>query len=280
MAPELAQRNDLMADLSDVENAIVTLLNDALYTHGLSNASVVGAICRVYRGWPSPAALNSDLSAGVVNVTVFPSTSPDEVLEPYFDRPYALIPPASMEATVQGETVTFSGQIMARQIVGLLIDATPFIYNVIQGDSIQSVGANLAMSIRADRPATSSGSTLTIPGVMSLVARVAMNVPVSLSLRRQRRDIQINCWSPSPDLRDAVSAAMDLAMAEKSFIVLADNTQAHLRYRSTQLFDQSQNALLYRRDLCYSFEYTMTREMTASVMLFGSLVKNGKLRFV
>src|SRR5258708_6347692 len=101
-----------MADLSDVENAIVSKISDALYPLGISQPSTVGVTCRVYRGWPTSAALNSDLTAGVVNVTVLPATKPDEVLDPYFDQLEAKTSPTGMAAVVVGQGVTFSGSIV------------------------------------------------------------------------------------------------------------------------------------------------------------------------
>jgi hypothetical protein len=69
-------------------------------------------------------------------------------------------------------------------------------------------------------------------------------------------------------------------MACSPFIGLADETKAHVRYISTQVYDQSQNALLYRRDLSYRFEYTTVDSTTVPVMLFGDLLNNGSGSFV
>ena len=61
-----------MADQSDVEAVLVALASAALYPQGIDADSVCGQPCRVYRGWPNPLALDADLAAGRVNVTVFP----------------------------------------------------------------------------------------------------------------------------------------------------------------------------------------------------------------
>ena len=66
----------------------------------------------------------------------------------------------------------------------------------------------------------------------------------------------------------------------RGIITLADETKAHIRYVSTQVYDQSQNALLYRRDLCYLCEYTMLSGTAAPVMLFGNLFRNGNSSFI
>ena len=64
--------DDLMADQSDVEDALVTVVSAALYPTGTDDTSVPGPDCRIYRGWPNSAALDADLAAGKINVTVFP----------------------------------------------------------------------------------------------------------------------------------------------------------------------------------------------------------------
>jgi hypothetical protein len=269
-----------MADLSDVENAIVAEVIGGLYPNGTSRASAVGVTCRAYRGWPSPAALNSDLAAGVVNVTIFPASVPDEVPDSYFDNLYAAVLPPSLAATVTSQTVTFSGLAATGQLVGLLIDGLPFSYAVNEGDTTEGITANFAAQINEIRPATFSGSALTIPGATTLIGRVVMNSTVSRELRRQRREIQANCWCPSPLLRDAVCSVVDQTISGSPFIALSDGTKAHARYVSTQVYDQSQNALLYRRDLHYKFEFTMIRTTVEPVMLFGDLVRNETSSFL
>ena len=61
-----------MADQSDVEAVLVGLVGAAVYPEGVSAPSVLGRVCRVYRGWPTGALLDRDLAAGHVNITVFP----------------------------------------------------------------------------------------------------------------------------------------------------------------------------------------------------------------
>jgi hypothetical protein len=269
-----------MADLSDVENAMVTQVTDALYPQGVSQVSIVGTTCRVYRGWPLTASLNSDLARGIANVAVFPAAKHDEVPDTYFDRSYATISPTSLTASVAGQSVTFSGLVAGNQVVGLLVDGAPFSYQVNTSDTSDSIAANLTALICATRIASVSGSTVTVPGVNAMTARVVTNATVSESLRRQRREIQVSFWCPSAAVRDSVCQAVDLALTSSPFIALTDETKAHVRYVSTQVYDQSQNALLYRRDLCYLCEYTMISGTIAPVMLFGDLFRNGNSAFV
>jgi hypothetical protein len=269
-----------MADLSDVENALVVQVTDALYPQGVSQVSIVGTTCRIYRGWPLTASLNSDLAAGIVNVAIFTAPKRDEVPDPYFDRLYTAISPTSLTASVSGQCVTFAGLVAGNQVVGLLVDGVPFSYQVNANDTNESIAANLTVLISAARLATVSGSTVTIPGVRTMIGRAVTNGTVSKGLRRQRREIQVSFWCPSAALRDAVCPTVDIALTSSPFIALTDETMAHVRYVSTQVYDQSQNALLYRRDLCYLCEYTIISGTVAPVMLFGDLFRNGNTSFV
>jgi hypothetical protein len=269
-----------MADLSDVENALVLGVTNALYPQGVSQASIVAATCRIYRGWPLTASLNSDLAAGVVNVSVFPAARRDEVPDPYLDRSYTTISPASLSASITGQSVTFSGLVASNQTAGLLVDGVPFSYPVNASDTADSIAANIAVLISATRTVALSGPTVTIPGVIALTGRVVTNGTVSEELRRQRREIQVSCWCPSAALRDAVCQAVDLALTSSPFTTLTDGTMTHIHYVSTQVYDQSQNALLYRRDLCYLCEYAIITETIAPVMLFGDLLRNGNSSFL
>jgi hypothetical protein len=160
------------------------------------------------------------------------------------------------------------------------VDEVPFSYQVNENDTTEAIAANFGVLIGALRVATAFGSTVTIPGASTITVRVVTNGAVSECLRRQRREIQVTCWSPSPALRDSVCSAVDPALAASPFITLADETKAHIRYVSTQVYDQSQNALLYRRDLCYLCEYTMLSGTAAPVMLFGNLFRNGNSSFI
>ena len=74
-------------------------------------------------------------------------------------------------------------------------------------------------------------------------------------VRRQEQGFRITCWCPTPATRDAAATAIDQALSGQHFLALADGTSGRLIYAGTTVFDQSQNARLYRRDLNYNVEY-------------------------
>ena len=70
-------------------------------------------------------------------------------------------------------------------------------------------------------------------------------------------------------MRDAAAGAVDAALSAIRFLDLADGTQGRLIFRASLVFDQSQNARLYRRDLLYGVDYATTIATTLPSMIFG-----------
>lgn len=266
-----------MADQSDVEQALVTLIVGVLYPAGADAGSVVGATCRVYRGWPNAAALDADLATGRVNVTVFPDAAggrnttrwPDQ----YTDNP-AISPDLSV--LVAGNSATIFGDATPGQLVGLMVDTQAVVHRTVAGDTPELVAAVLAEAIRhpsdgRGRPAQLAGASLTVPGAGLLLGRVVADQSVLRETRRQSQPFRVTAWCPSPASRDNVCAAVDAALSAQSFLDLPDGSAGNLRYLSTTVFDQSLNARLYRRDLVYAVDYATTLIETLPSMLFGTV---------
>jgi hypothetical protein len=161
-----------MADQSDVENALVSLVSGALYPNGTDAASVPGPDCRIYRGWPNSAALDKDLAAGKINTTVFPGSGAGHLTTRYAEQWVAPRAEPSLTAVVTGTSVTFGGTADQGQIAGILIDGRSYAYRSQAGDTPQLVAASMAAMARGNSVVRLAGSTMTIAGAGSLVARV------------------------------------------------------------------------------------------------------------
>ncbi|HBK05770.1 MAG TPA: hypothetical protein DDZ81_07870 [Acetobacteraceae bacterium] len=258
-----------MADISDVEGAVSDVVTSILYPNGSAQASVVGSLCRIYRGWPTAATLNADLTAGVVNITVNSDNDAGRITTRYLQQWQTRATSPGTTVGVSGQTLTISGVPAAGDAVGVVIDGVPHAYRVQPGDSVDLIAANLGQAIQATRMANYQGFAVTIPGAHAVSAHVVCDSLASVETRRQEKDIRIACWCPTPSIRDAVGAAIDTELSGMAFLPLPDGTQARVSYRNTQSYDQSQNALLYRRDLVYTIEYaTIDTDMLPS-MLFG-----------
>ncbi|HTW27866.1 MAG TPA: hypothetical protein VME92_12120 [Acetobacteraceae bacterium] len=264
-----------MADQSDVENSLVSVITGAIYPNGTDAASAIGVTCRIYRGWPNAAALDADLAAGYVNITVFPAEGEMRNTTRFAEDWQANPVPPTLTASLAGNVATFAGSADTGQLAGILVDGQAYAYRTVDGDTPESVAANLATQIQANRVATLSGATVTIPGAGEMLVRTVADAPSLLEIRRQEQVFRITAWCPTPALRDQVCSLVDSALSAARFIKLADGSTGRHRFQRTASYDQSQDASLYRRDLLYTVEYPTTQAVTQPSMLFGDLVLNG-----
>jgi hypothetical protein len=260
-----------MAAQSDAEAALVQLAAAALYPNGVAAAAAINATIRIYRGWPNSSALDTDLAAGLLNLTVFPVPGATRNTTRYAPDwvPNRVTP--TLTVSVSGVTATFAGTADLGQLAGILIDGVSYVHRTATADTPAMVAATLAAAINPNPIALVSGSSVTIPSATTLIARTAADATNTQELRRQQQVFRITAWCPTPDLRDAACEAIDIAYAATPFLLLADGSAARLRFISTTTFDTRQDAALYRRDLLYSVEYTTTQVVTEPSMLFGIL---------
>ena len=64
-----------MADIVDINNALVNLIAGIVYPNGTASPSLTGQSILVYQGWPSADALTNDFTANKVHISVFSSGS-------------------------------------------------------------------------------------------------------------------------------------------------------------------------------------------------------------
>ncbi len=263
-----------MADLSDVEQTFANTVVSSLYPEGTTKSSAIGTLCRVYRGWPNPATLNADLNAGAVNVTIDAVNDSGKTTTRYLSEWTSDVAVPGVSATTTASSISILGNPTEGDLVGALVDGLPFAYRVQSGDTPFLVASNLNALIQTMRIAGVKGNIITIPGANSIVVRVVRDGTASLESRRQEKDLRITCWCSSPPIRDAVAAAIDSTFAELRFLTLPDQTLARVIYKATTSYDQSQNALLYRRDLVYTAEYATVSRSPQPSMLFGAVNLN------
>jgi hypothetical protein len=122
-----------------------------------------------------------------------------------------------------------------------------------------------------------SGATITIPGAGSLIARVVADQQSLTETRRQVQGFRLTSWCPTPTSRDQTAILIDQALSQQTFLTLPDTSKARLQETNTLVFDQSQNANLYRRDLLVAVEYPTTIAATLPAVIFGDsrILPNG-----
>jgi hypothetical protein len=259
-----------MADQADVEAALVSLVANALYPAGTEAPGVTAYLCRVYRGYPAAAALDADLAAGNVHVSVAAAGDVKNVTR--FPRAWvAVVPvPATLSVASKANSASFTGQCAAGQLAGVAVDGALFPYAVQARDTPATVASNLAALLRqAGWLVNYADAEITIPAAAMFTARVVNGAGALQEIKRQQQNFKISLWCPDPVSRDEVAPVIDQALAAESFIALADGSSARLIYSGSAAEDANADATLYRRDLIYSAEYPTTVAQMNPAMLFG-----------
>ena len=262
-----------MADQADVENALAALVANALYPDGTDVASVTGQVCKVYRGYPNPPALDADLAAGVSHVSV---TAGDGAVRNVtrYPRQWRVVKPVPqvLSVAVQGVCATFSGTCAVGQLAGVLVNEQTFAYAVQASDSPATVASNLAAMIRAAGWIVNyAGSGLTVPGAERFTARVVAGAGALQEIKRQVQDFTVTMWCPNPAARDAVAPVIDAVLAVVKFIPLADGSSGRMVFAGAATQDGGAETCLFRRELTYAVEYPTTLAQMAPAMLFGTM---------
>lgn len=261
-----------MADQSDVEAALVQAIAAVLYPEGTSAPSVVGPQCRIFRGWPTAASLNSDLLAGVVNVTVFPDGSHQHDTTRYPDELKLITQNTpTLAISVVGTAATLSGIANPGQVVGIMVDNIAAVHRTQNADTPELVAATLGAYLRTHRLTIVSGTTVTIPNARGVIGRVVCDQIAQRETRRQRQGFRVTMWCSSPAMRDLVAGIIDRTLSGSNWLTLSDGTAGFVRAAHSKVFDQSQSANLFRRDIVFNIEYPTTISVSLPSMIFGNL---------
>jgi hypothetical protein len=185
-----------------------------------------------------------------------------------------VIQPTTYSLTASGQVVTVGGASPTTyypQNLALFLNGKPYVYQATAAQTAAQVASGLASKAAVDFPSISvTGAQITAPaGVRIGALRVGSTGTTITELRRQERQFQISTWAPNPDLRDAIAAPVDVAIANSPFIGLADGTKGRLIYRSSALIDTDQKQGIFRRDLIVSVEYATTSLDTWAQMVAG-----------
>ena len=261
-----------MADQSDVENAIATLIANTLYPNGTSAPSVVSMICRVYRGYPTAPSLDKDLADGILNVSVNASSNAVKNVSRYPKHWVSVTPIiGSLNVVVTEKSAIFSGVCTVGQLAGIMVNDSIFSYAVQFNDSPATIASNLAAMLRAAGWVVDySGEILAVPTAETFTAQIVAGANALKEIKRQTQEFTISLWCPDPIIRDLVAPIIDQTLADINFIPLADGSYARLLFVGTNTKDAAANATEYQRDIIYSAEYPTTLSQISPAMLFGT----------
>ncbi len=255
-----------MADLSDVETALVQLCADAAYPAGTDQPSACGVPVKAYRGWPSADALNADMAAGVANVSVFPISGMTRITT-RFMREWLPDGPAAttLTATATSNVVTIAGAAGVPQLVGIRSRGRAYVYQATATDTPDTVATALAALVPG---ASDNGPMVTVPFDIRTLTRVSGYSTVRRELRRQTQGVRLTIWAPSRVARDAVASAVDQAVAGSDFLQLADGP-ARLLFMASDVDDVPTKDKIWKRDLRVTVEYATTQSQVVPGVLWG-----------
>lgn len=271
-----------MADINDVETALVNLIAAALYPNGTSQASAAGVPVVVYPGWPTASRLDADLLAGKSHVTVFAAGVERNTTRTARTWQQQTLNTSTLQLAVAGQTITVGGAMpvpFTPHVLNLMINGLPHPYQVLATDTLASIAAALAALIAVDVPGTAAaGAVITLPvGARINAARVGVTGTAIRELRRQERAFRISIWSDTPDHRRAIAGIADVALGAVDRMTMPDGSTARLIYQSSMDVDAQQKAKLYRRDFMYSVEYATTQVETETQITQEQLNASGRL---
>jgi hypothetical protein len=248
-----------MADASDVANVLKSIVVSTVYPNGTSAPSIVGVTVGVERGWPIPNDLQAQLAAGQCIVSIYAPPGMERNTTRYLREDQVISAPVhTLTAAVAGNKITIGGTVSTPQnAIALCGTKYAFPYAVQANDTLNTIAANLAALIAVQFPGTSaSGPVITVAGKPGILqARIAGAGQVWTEQGRQEKVFWIICWCPTPQLRDQLAPAIDIALRQLDFIIMPDQGAARLIYNSSRESDEGEKNDIYRRDLLYSVEY-------------------------
>lgn len=262
-----------MADLSDVENAIISLVNQTVYPNGTAQASAIGIPCRIARGWPEPVQIDTDMAAKKAFISVYPLQIEQNVSR--FARTWQQLslPSITLTAAVSDKSVTFSGTVTPPLNVAVVVSGAAYIYAAQTTDTPVSIATALASMI--GQSASSNGAVLTIPSALSLASQIGGVGTQIRETKRQKRRIQITLWCPSPSSRDAAASLIDQAMSAVDWLSFPDGSRGRLIYCLSNIDDGDQKVAVWRRTIVYSVEYPTVQTRMVPQIVMGHIVATG-----
>lgn len=243
-----------MADLTEVADALVTLLAATIYPNGTERPSPSGVNAKVYQGWPDPAKLTEDLPRHIAHVSVFPGA--EKITTRRMPEWQEVTAPApTLTAAAVGTSITLAGTVTVPQAVCLIVDGQDFAYGLQASDTLASIAAALAALVNVSQPASAAGPVVSIPGAHRVIARVVANGTSAKEVAREARVFTVSIWAGCYDDREPLAKFIGPVLAELVRLDLPDGTQGEVTYAGSRQIDTEQRQGIYRREVMLTVEY-------------------------
>ncbi len=267
-----------MADSSDIEAALLSLIPSLVYPNGTAQPSIIGSPITLQRGWATEQQVASAVAANTAIISIFAdkamSRDATRYQRAWFTTSQAA---ATLTASLSGYAVTFGGTVTAGNTVGVLSNGVAYTHVAISTDTLSTIASGLAASIPG---ATASGAVLTLPASEYLPAVVVVNGgTVASEVSRQQQAFRICVWAPEPSIRDSIFTRIPALIANQYRLALPDTTIATwMGQRETGPDDMPARAKMWRRDLLITYDWPViysTAAQAVAAMLQNYSINQG-----
>jgi hypothetical protein len=249
-----------MADLTDVENALVSMVTTAVYPNSTASPSVAGIAAMIYAGNPVPDQLDTDFSPtniaprAHINVNFLMDRDASDLLDGWQVR---TISTPSLTLTVDNatSTITVGGTVSVPINCAIKVNAVVYRYAVQQADTLQTVATNIAALIPF---ASVVGTVITVPNAYQLITKTGSIGTAINAVGQQQGVFKITVLAPSFIYRTAFSKAIKGYLDANYRLTMPDSTGANMSYKGMRQFDTYQKTIIYRRDLMYEVTFYTT----------------------
>ena len=260
-----------MADSSNVEAALVTMIRAAFYPSGTGSSSIIGSAVSVQRGWPTDEQATGATNSGATLITVHADKGMSRDATRYPRTWSGQAGVSQMSGSVNGTTISFSGTAALGNIIAVQYAGVWFLYVATANDTLTTIAAQFAASI-AVIGISASGPVLTLPpyGDPPQV-RVGMQGSASQEVARAQAAFRISVWAPTPVIRDAVMNVLPGVVAGSDRLTMPDGSVATwMGQQEAGSDDMPSRARMWRRDILTSYDWPVLNTQTAApLMLLG-----------
>jgi hypothetical protein len=208
-------------------------------------------------------------SQSIVSTTVVPATLMSAV-----EAPAAVAPSGSTTITLSGVPTIGDGVSAVAQTAAAPGSIGPVMAAVVAqavaDDTASSMASKLAAAVNADATlstwfrATAAGPVVTMTnrlGVQATLASYTGNGGSQVvEIGRRDRQIQVACWVPTLEARDALVRPLETLFAQLNleFMTLPDGTSVQVMYETDYDLDDDTLSDVYRHDFLVDVEYPVT----------------------
>jgi len=250
-----------MATLREVQNAMKALVIAAIYPNGVTNPSITGTLVKVRVGWPLSVKLDEDVLIGNSQIRIFPIGMSDKNTTRFqrIENTVSLNA-ATLFTAVLTNKVTITGTVIVPQAIVINLNGESYGYSVLATDTLSTIATALAALVPG---ASALANVITITGpIFKLTAEVAVTGQMATEIKRQRKIFYVTIYAPTPDQRETLGNAVDVALSNVYRLNFPDTTQAVMIYKAMNEGDMFEKNIIYQRDLIYTVEY--------ATMLYGN----------